>query len=192
MTFMKANCIKKGIISLMLAIAFFASASSLLFATKKSNSEDSASYVGKWVFHSITNITEDGEIQFLNAEELLNYIPNGPTDAIIEEMKMNQKLVVGSVVEISKDGYAYLLTPIPEYVTKEELDEAIATGAVTLRDGMLVIDKPVLWQDRDGELWIQVGMETLPDGEGQRPAWEKVEITNDGLLIIAMIRYQKA
>ena len=189
---MKSNCTKKGIISLMLAIAFFASGSSLLFATKKSNSEDSVSYVGKWVFHSITNITEDGEIQFLNAEELLNYIPNGPTDAIIEEMKMNQKLVVGSVVEISKDGYAYLLTPIPEYVTKEELDEAIATGAVTLRDGMLVIDKPVLWQDRDGELWIQVGMETLPDGEGQRPAWEKVEITNDGLLIIAMIRYQKA
>ena len=57
---------------------------------------------------------------------------------------------------------------------------------------MLVIDKPVLWKDRDGELWIQVGMETLPDGEGQRPAWEKVEITSDGLLIIAIIRYQKA
>ena len=45
---------KKNITLIMLSIALFTGFNSLLFAEK--NKENSMSYLGKWVFHSIMSI----------------------------------------------------------------------------------------------------------------------------------------
>ena len=47
---------KKNITLIMLSIALFTGFNSLLFAEK--NKENSMSYVGKWVFHSIMSMDE--------------------------------------------------------------------------------------------------------------------------------------
>ena len=65
---------KKNITLIMLSIALFTGFNSLLFAEK--NKENSMSYVGKWVFHSIMSMDESGRTTFLNAEEYLNTLPD--------------------------------------------------------------------------------------------------------------------
>ena len=185
---MRTGCMKKIILLVLLSLALFVGSSSVLFAAKKPSAKDTSPFIGKWVFHSIMN-----NVEFLTAEELLEYVPNNVDKndpEAMQEVRRNKKLFIDSVVEISTDGNLYMLTHIPEDISKQEIDEAVRNGTITLRDGMMMLDKPAPWQDRNGELWVQVGIETKPDGK-QQPSWKKYELV-DGLLTLDILRYQKA
>ena len=47
--------------------------------------------------------------------------------------------------------------PLPEGVPQEEVDAAVKAGAIKVREGMMT-DEPYDWQERDGELWVNMGM----------------------------------
>ena len=47
--------------------------------------------------------------------------------------------------------------PLPEGVSKEEVEAAVKAGVIEVRDGMMT-DEPCVWLEREGELWVSMGM----------------------------------
>ena len=145
------------------------------------------SYVGKWVFHSIGMVNDSDEVVFLSAEEYLKapmpYIDESDEEAVADEVKERRKMTGGQIA-VCEDGKLYMLMPLPEGVSKEEVDKAVKAGAIKLYDGMM-IDDPWAWEERDGELWLEVGEGMSEDG------WVKLS-DDDGNLLFMTTRYTKA
>ena len=145
------------------------------------------SYVGKWVFHSIGALNENDEMVYMDAEEYLNspmlYIDESDEEAVADEMKERQRMISGQIA-VSEDGKLYMLMPLPEGVSKAEVDQAVEAGIIKLYDGMMT-DDPKAWEERDGALWLEVGEGMSEDG------WVKLS-GDDGYLTFMTTRYIKA
>ena len=144
-------------------------------------------YVGKWVFHSIGMVNDSDEVVFLSAEEYLKapmpYIDESDEEAVADELKERRNMISGQIA-VCEDGKLYMLMPLPEGVSKEEVDKAVKAGAIKLYDGMMT-DDPKAWEERDGELWLEVGEGMSEDG------WVKLS-DNDGNLLFMTTRYVRA
>ena len=145
------------------------------------------SYVGKWVFHSIGMVNDSDEVEFLSAEEYLKapmpYIDESDEEAVADELKERRNMIGGQIA-VCEDGKLYMLMPLPEGVSKEEVDKAVKAGVIKLYDGMMT-DDPKAWEERDGELWLEVGEGMSEDG------WAKLS-DDDGNLLFMTTRYTKA
>ena len=145
------------------------------------------SYVGKWVFHSIGMVNDSDEVEFLSAEEYLKapmpYIDESDEEAVADELKERRNMIGGQIA-VCEDGKLYMLMPLPEGVSKEEVDKAVKAGAIKLYDGMMT-DDPKAWEERDGELWLEVGEGMSEDG------WVKLS-DDDGNLLFMTTRYVRA
>ena len=124
-------------------------------------------YTGKWVFHSIGVIGKDDEMVYLNAEEYLaypmEYIDENDEEAVADEIK-NRKQTIGCCIEVCDDGNLYMLMPLPEGVDQAEVDAAVAAGEILVRNGMMY-DRPMAWEEREGKLWFDTGIEGEAFGE---------------------------
>lgn len=119
------------------------------------------SYVGKWKFHSIGTVDDNTcERIWLNEEEYINspmpYIDETDEEAVADEMKERKK-TVGMILDVCEDGKLYVLMPLPDGVSKEEVEKAVNAGVIKVRDGMMT-DDPFVWEERNGELWVDMGM----------------------------------
>ena len=145
------------------------------------------SYVGKWVFHSIGMVNDSDEVEFLSAEEYLKapmpYIDESDEEAVADELKERRNMIGGQNA-VCEDGKLYMLMPLPEGVSKEEVDKAVKAGVIKLYDGMMT-DDPKAWEERDGELWLEVGEGMSEDG------WVKLS-DDDGKLRFMTTRYVRA
>ena len=145
------------------------------------------SYVGKWVFHSIGMVNDSDEMVFLSADEYLKapmpYIDESDEEAVADELKERRNMIGGQIA-VCEDGKLYMLMPLPEGVSKEEVDKAVKAGVIRLYDGMMT-DDPKAWEERDGELWLEVGEGMSEDG------WVKLS-DDDGNLLFMTTRYTKA
>ena len=144
------------------------------------------SYVGKWVFHSIGMVNDSDEVVFLSAEEYLKapmpYIDESDEEAVADELKERRSMISGQIA-VCEDGKLYMLMPLPEGVSKEEVDKAVKAGVIKLYDGMMT-DDPKAWEERNGELWLEVGEGMSEDG------WAKLS-DDDGKLLFMTTRYTK-
>lgn len=145
------------------------------------------SYVGKWVFHSIGMVNDSDEVVFLSAEEYLKapmpYIDESDEEAVADELKERRNMIGGQIA-VCEDGKLYMLMPLPEGVSEEEVDKAVKAGVIKLYDGMMT-DDPKAWEERDGELWLEVGEGMSEDG------WTKIS-DDDGHLLFMTTRYVRA
>ena len=145
------------------------------------------SYVGKWVFHSIGMVNDSDEVEFLSAEEYLKapmpYIDESDEEAVADELKERRNMIGGQIA-VCEDGKLYMLMPLPEGVSKDEVDKAVKAGVIKLYDGMMT-DDPKAWEERDGELWLEVGEGMSEDG------WVKLS-DDDGNLLFMTTRYVRA
>ncbi|MBR2723898.1 MAG: hypothetical protein IKB72_00455 [Ruminococcus sp.] len=145
------------------------------------------SYVGKWMFHSIGAINENDEMVYMDAKEYLNspmlYIDESDEEAVADELKERQQ-IIGGQIAVCEDGKLYMLMPLPEGVSKEEVSQAVEAGIIKLYDGMMT-DEPKAWEERDGELWLEVGEGMSENG------WAKISDDN-GYLLFMTTRYVKA
>ena len=145
------------------------------------------SYVGKWVFHSMGVFNDSDEMVYLSAEEYLRspmpYIDETDEEMVADEMK-ERRLAIGSQIAVCEDGKLYMLMPLPEGVSQEEIDQAVSAGIIKVYDGMMT-DEPKAWEERDGELWLEVGEGMSEDG------WVKLSDENEFLAFMTT-RYVKA
>ena len=145
------------------------------------------SYIGKWVFHSIGTFNEEDEMVYLNPEEYLKapmpYVDESDEEAVAAEMNERRKMIA-SQIAVVEDGSLYMLMPLPEGVTKEQVDEAVKAGHIKLYDGMMT-DEPMKWEERGGALCMYAGEGMSEDG------W--VTLSEDGSFInFINSRYVKA
>ena len=150
------------------------------------------SYVGKWVFHSIASTDENDNFVYLSAEEYLKapmpYIDETDEDEVQNELQ-ERKNMISAQLKICDDGNMYMLMPIPEGVTQEEVDEAVSAGEIKLVDGMMT-DSPIKWEERNGEFWYDTGIEGEVFGE-KADSWVKAS-DDEGFISIFTTRYTKA
>ena len=148
------------------------------------------SFIGKWIFHSIGVMGEDG-LTYMTADEYLNspipYVDETDEEAVAEEIK-ERKQMIGSCIEVCDDGNLYMLMPIPEGVTQDEIDEAVKAGEITLRSGMLFA-QAMAWEERDGNLWFNSGMESEIFDEASDP-WV-CATDEEGFFVFITTRYVK-
>ena len=142
------------------------------------------SYLGKWKFHSIGTVDDETcERIWLNAEEYMNspmpYIDETDEEAVADEIKERKK-TIGTLLEVCGDGNLYVLMPLPEGVSNEEVEAAAKAGVIKVRDGMMT-DDPFAWQEREGELWVDMGI----SDEFQQFSGE------DGYLTMATTRFER-
>ena len=87
------------------------------------------SYIGKWLFHTVGVITDDGDMTYMTAQEYIDspmiYIDESDAEAVADELK-ERKQLTSSCVEICEDGNLYMLIPLPEGVDQAEVDAAVA------------------------------------------------------------------
>ena len=144
-------------------------------------------YVGKWVFHSIGMVNDSDEMVYLRAEEYLKapmpYVDESDEDAVADELNERRQMI-GGQIDVCEDGKLYMLIPLPEGVSQEEVDEAAKAGEIQLYDGMMT-DGPRAWEERDGALWLEVGEGMSEDG------WVKLS-NDDGNLCFITTVYVKA
>lgn len=144
-------------------------------------------YIGRWVFHSIGAMDEDGQLMYMGAEEYLAspmpYVDTTDPQAVADEMK-DRKQTVGSQLAVCGNGELLMLMPLPEGVSQAEVNAAVEAGHIRLYDGMMT-DDPKHWQERNGELWLEVGLGMSNDG------WVRLSEDN-GLLGFMTTRYIKA
>ena len=149
-------------------------------------------HIGTWVFHSIAAMNDNDEMVYLSAEEYLKapmpYVDESDEEAVADELRERKKMI-GMQVKICEDGKLYLLSPLPEGVSQEEVDKAVSAGMITLLDGMMT-DRPMTWEERDGELWYDTGIEGEVFGE-KADSWVKA-MDEDGFFTFAATRFVKA
>ena len=102
--------------------------------------------------------------------------------AIVSSFVKERKQIIGGIMEICDDGKLYMLMPLPEGVSKEEIDAAVAEGEISLRDGMM-IGGAETWEDRDGVLWYTTALSE--DG------WTK-GLVDEGFVFFMTIRFVRA
>ena len=142
-------------------------------------------YVGTWKFHSIGLINENDEMVYVGAEEYIAspmpYIDETDEEAVADELR-ERRQQAESKLAVCEDKKLYMLMPLPEGVSKEEVDAAVAAGHVKLYDGMMT-DEPMTWGECEGELYLEVGTDMSDDG------W--VKLSDGEFLAFMNIRYAK-
>lgn len=142
------------------------------------------SFIGKWKFHSIGVVSETDEMVYMDEKEYLEspmpYIDETDPEAVADEIK-ERKQMIGGKLSISEDGKLYMLIPLPEGVSQEEIDAAVAAGHIRLYEGMMT-QEPYDWEERNGELWVN-----MDDGED---GFLRLDDEN-GFITIMTVRYVK-
>lgn len=147
-------------------------------------------FIGIWRFHSI-GVMGDDALTYMNGEEYLaspmSYIDESDDEAVESELRA-RKMLISSCVEICEDGMLYILLPLPEEATQEEIDEAVESGDIALRHNMMTT-QAMAWEIRDGELWYNSGIEGEVFGE-KADSWVK-GIDENGFFTFITTRYIK-
>lgn len=148
-------------------------------------------YTGKWTLHSVMTFDEENMPVYLTPEEYLAspmpYIDETDEEAVADEIRERKK-TIGTFLKICDDGKLYMLMPLPEGVSQEEIDKAVSAGVIKLVDGAMA-DEPMKWELRDGELWFDTGIEGEIFGE-KADSWVK-PIDENGYFNFMNFRFVK-
>ncbi|MBQ8411052.1 MAG: hypothetical protein IJX15_04905 [Ruminiclostridium sp.] len=119
------------------------------------------SFTGKWKLHSVMTFDDEDMPVYLTPEEYLAspmpYIDETDEEAVADELKERKK-IIGMVIKICEDGNLYMLMPLPDGISQEEIDKAVSAKVIVLMDGAIA-DEPLKWELRDGEFWLDTGIE---------------------------------
>lgn len=134
--------------------------------------------IGSWKIAAMMRLNAASEFCWKTAEELMEE----------DDPELAQQLSVLTV--FTEDGAVLTVMPIPENVSKEEIDAVIASGQAELwGDGMIVLQKHE-WKQEDGKLLYNTGAHGEVLGEEISP-W--IELSFDGEeLVLPFIRLARA
>ena len=118
-------------------------------------------YTGIWKLHSVMTFDDNDMPLYLTPEEYLSspmpYVDESDEEAVADEMRERRRMA-DTFIKICEDGKLYMMMPLPEGVSQEEIDKAVAAGVIKLVDGAMA-DDPKAWELRDGEFWFDTGIE---------------------------------
>ena len=131
--------------------------------------------VGKWRIAEMMDFNSEKEcIEWVKTEELLSRDDADKDTFLIGRMQ----------IVFAEDGTITMLTPIPDGVSQEEVDAAVKSGEITLKDGMMFMGENH-WKVEDGKNMADTGLEGEVMGEKVGP-WEELKEIGDGMLQMTM------
>lgn len=147
------------------------------------------SIAGDYKFHSMMSFDDEEGAKYLTIEELLQKpVPEGTDPEEAEDNRKELLSMTNMLLRICEDGTLKVMSPIPEEVSQEELDAAIASGEVFVEDGY-IYDKVQKWEDRDGVIYYDTGIEGEIFGEKADP-WDKL-FDDEGLADMMFMKFKK-
>ena len=137
--------------------------------------------LGKWKLVEVMDFNEEkGCFEWTKTEDLLL------RDDVDKDM-----LLIGKMrMVFTEDGVLTMLTPIPEGTSQEEMDAAVKSGEVTLKDGMIFMGENH-WKVENGKYMADSNDGREVDGEKVNP-WEEIQVIDDQTIELRMFRLKKA
>lgn len=136
--------------------------------------------IGKWQVAEIAQFDEENGLIWTNVSDLLTR----------EDADEEALMLAKTVVLFEEDGSMTMLSPLPEDISQEEIDEAVAAGEIALRDGQMVTGENH-WKAEAGKLLADTGAEGEILGEEVGP-WEEIKQVDDHTIELMTFRLQKA
>lgn len=134
--------------------------------------------------------TDDDGFEYVWADKE-QYIAMG--DASDPHEMAERAQMFNSFLKVDEDGNCYNMFLIPDDVSKEELDNAIADGAKVIDGKYLIMDEGTPWEMRGDDFYTRSGMDGELLGEKTDP-WVKSG-REDGSIVMGdfvEIKYVKA
>ena len=130
--------------------------------------------IGKWKVSKVCQMGDDS-FEWRTREEIKDVDPD---DA--DEM-------FGTIMVFEEGGKTFSIMPIPEGVSKEEIDAAVAEGEIKLyEDGFFALDGGE-WREEDGKVFYKTSVQGEILGEEVDPWVELKEV--DGGFELMFSRY---
>ena len=104
-----------------------------------------------------------------------------------ESLDDSDKNILATVMELTPDGRLLLMMPLPEGVTQEQIDEALASGELKLHENGMMIYETHPWKEEDGKLMYDTGTHAEVLGE-VISSWDELA-EEDGFLRMLMYRF---
>lgn len=137
--------------------------------------------IGKWCIVETMHYNEETEkLEWAKVSDLMAKGDADPETAMLLDTE----------VYFEEDGNLVFLSPLPEDVSKEELDEALASGELILKDGKMITSHNQ-WKVEDGKIMTDTGMEGEVLGEKVGP-WVELKEIDDNTIELMMFHLQKA
>ncbi len=128
--------------------------------------------IGEWKIAQFLTVDDDRNMIWKDAQEEINNPDADPSD--VKSLK--------TTIKFCEEGVLKAYMPIPEGVTQEQLDEAVASGHIQLEDGKMLIEQNA-WKEENGKIYCDTGIEGEMLGEKVSP-WEEVKFDGDVLEIM--------
>lgn len=140
-------------------------AEEILFEKIKESENTKMSIIGKWKVKEMI-CTSDDSLEMKPIEELLADDEDGDI-----------RSAAAMIIEFTEDGKALTLMPIPAEATQEEIDEAVNSGELVIRDGFIVEESE--WREEDGHFLYNTKIEGEAFGEEVSP-WAELKLDENG------------
>lgn len=136
--------------------------------------------IGKWrIAQTLQFDDASNEMKWTKVEDILAG----------EDVDRDTITMLNSIVEFGEDGRMLMLAPLPDGVSQEEIDGAVAAGHIKLKDGRMYFEEKH-WKTEDGVNYT----DTMPEGEvlGEKVGpWEKVTEFEDGTVVFLTYRLER-
>ncbi len=126
--------------------------------------------IGTWKIKEVLKFTEDFQRVWTDVETVL---ANPETDE-------SDKRMLRSKVVFGEDGFIHMVMPIPEGISQQEVDEAVASGELKRFGDNLIEYEQYEWKEENGQTMFNTGIKGEVLGEKISP-WDKIE-EQDGFL----------
>lgn len=137
--------------------------------------------IGTWKIAEVYTFDEDFNKVLKTVDEVMN---DPETDG-------DTRMTLTADFEFCDDGMLYVKALLPEGISQEEIDEAVAAGEITLcGEGRFILGSHE-WKEEDGKLLYNSGIQGEVLGEEVSP-WEELEQTEDGKLRLMVYVLEKA
>ena len=103
----------------------------------------------------------------------------------------DMRMMLTAEYEFCDDGSLLVKALLPENISREEIDEAVEAGEITLCGDDRFMIESYEWKEEDGKILFDSGIEGEAFGEKTSP-WEEIEQLEDGTLQFFIYRLQKA
>jgi len=150
--------------------------------------------VGRWkVYKSMAFVGED--VGMFTRPEVEAQLDKDIAEGNLPASRRSDKLMAFTMIyEFTDDYKINVYTPIPPDVSKEEIEEAIASGEVKVVDGMIIDgDRAMTWKAVNGEYYYDSGEPHAcgDDDDEQTTTWEKITPDSEGHMDFRMAILEK-
>ncbi len=135
--------------------------------------------IGKWSIQEVLRFNDNFERIWVDRETILSD----------DTLNDSEKQVLHMEMIFTEDGKIKTVMPLPESIPQEEIDEAIASGEISLYDEKTMLLEEHPWKRENGKIMYDTGAKIELFGEPVS-SWEELK-EEDGLLRMMTFRLKK-